>query len=847
MQNARYWVASSLLAIAMLHTLPAANALDEVRQPVELNLPEQPLVDTLLAIGSTSGRQIIFPGELMAGTTAPDVRGRYQVEQAVRKALAGTDFRIAIEDDVIFIRSSAGGEGIATPETQLVVTGSRIRGAATPSPVYVLETSAAREQGITDMRGLAASIPQNFNGGQNPGVGTGAETAGSTNIDSSTGLNLRGLGAGSTLTLLNGHRLAYNGTGQAIDFSSVPFAAVERVEIMPDGASALYGSDAIGGVANIILKKDFKGLAANATLGGATDGGYVTQNYSLVGGTLWRTGSIVLTGSFDRNTPILAGQRSYTSGSNRQFTLYPELKSYGFVGSLTQKLSPTITAALDAVYSRRDAVRMTPYTLTAPVETSGLIGTTLSSNVSVVPSVTLALGDWEFGLAGTYGWSRTKSVSRRFPPFSSETVTTNEIFAAEFSGEGPLLRLPAGDVRLALGGGYRHDRLHIQYSASQLGGARDNIFGFAEVNVPLASPSQAIAGLYRASLSLEARYEDFPGTGKVGTPRIGAIWSPVEDVDVRLSWGRSFKVPTLYQRIYAGETILTRGDLYLSNSIPAGQTVLTTYGGRSDLEPEKASSLSAGAVFHPRFLPGLDLSVSYFRLTYRNRILNPVTSIDRVLSNPLFADLVNFSPSLAQIDAAIAQSPYGLTDQTRFATPFDPSQVYAIVDARFRNVSRDRVHGVDASLSYRIDGGDLGDVTLHGGLTYMNSRRVLIAGQADLAIAGTIFNPPHLRARGGASWKYGPILANAIVSHIGGVTDNRQTATVEVDGMTTLDLSVKYHLGDSDGGIDMQLSALNMLNAKPQVIGGSSLLTAFDSTNYSAIGRHISFTLSKVF
>src|SRR3546814_6494740 len=83
------------------------------------------------------------------------------------------------------------------------------------------------------------------------------------NLDSSSQLNLRGLGPDATLTLLNGHRLPYGGAFAGIDISAIPVAAVERLEIVPDCASAQYGSDAVAGVANIILRRDFEGLTTD--------------------------------------------------------------------------------------------------------------------------------------------------------------------------------------------------------------------------------------------------------------------------------------------------------------------------------------------------------------------------------------------------------------------------------------------------------------------------------------------------------------------------------------------------------------------------------------------------------
>ncbi|NJC00036.1 outer membrane receptor for ferrienterochelin and colicin [Sphingomonas trueperi] len=82
--------------------------------------------------------------------------------------------------------------------------------------------------------------------------------------------NLRGLGSDATLTLINGHRLPYDAVNQGVDISIIPLAALERIEVITDGASALYGSDAVGGVANLILRRDYDGLLTSARVGAST-------------------------------------------------------------------------------------------------------------------------------------------------------------------------------------------------------------------------------------------------------------------------------------------------------------------------------------------------------------------------------------------------------------------------------------------------------------------------------------------------------------------------------------------------------------------------------------------------
>src|SRR6185312_1480191 len=119
-----------------------------------------------------------------------------------------------------------------------------------------------------------------------------------------SGLNLRGLGPDATLTLLNGRRMSYDGLFQAVDISAIPADAVDRIEIMPDGASAIYGSDAVGGVANVILKRDFNGVTVGTRYGGATDGGLITHEYNVTAGTTWATGGLIVAGEKTSSDPI---------------------------------------------------------------------------------------------------------------------------------------------------------------------------------------------------------------------------------------------------------------------------------------------------------------------------------------------------------------------------------------------------------------------------------------------------------------------------------------------------------------------------------------------------------------
>ena len=169
---------------------------------------------------------------------------KYQVASAVRRAL------------VMGALTAAGVAPALAQENlgEIVVTGSRIRSANLESTTPVTQVTAADvvTQGVTRIEDLVNQLPQAF-AAQNVTVANGA-TGTAT-------LNLRGLGSPRTLVLVDGRRLPYGGvTNSAADINQIPTQMIERVDILTGGASAVYGSDAVAGVVNFIMKKDFEGV-----------------------------------------------------------------------------------------------------------------------------------------------------------------------------------------------------------------------------------------------------------------------------------------------------------------------------------------------------------------------------------------------------------------------------------------------------------------------------------------------------------------------------------------------------------------------------------------------------------
>jgi iron complex outermembrane receptor protein len=150
---------------------------------------------------------------------------------------------------------------------QVTVTGSRIKRAEIEESLPI--TSFSKEQidaaGISSAEQLLMQLNIAGNGSDNLASNGGIVSEEQRGNNGVSGANLRGQGADATLVLLNGRRVATHGLkGRAVDLNSIPFAAIERVEVLRDGASAIYGTDAIGGVINFITKRDFKGAQVSA-------------------------------------------------------------------------------------------------------------------------------------------------------------------------------------------------------------------------------------------------------------------------------------------------------------------------------------------------------------------------------------------------------------------------------------------------------------------------------------------------------------------------------------------------------------------------------------------------------
>jgi iron complex outermembrane recepter protein len=256
---------------------PSAAAID-LGQQRQFDIAPQDLSSALLKFSAQSDIQVTVPGHLVEGKQSPGVVGKFNPGSALAILLKDTALHYDVVDGstVVISGPSASRDDTNPNIAEIVVTGSSIKqiNGETALPVQILKRDDIARTGATTVEELFRQISSASSSGalvaaQATGFQTGAIST----------ISLRGLGSERTLILINGRRSAVYGggstgaAGSSVDISGIPLAAVERVEILKDGASAIYGSDAIAGVVNFILRSDYQGLEVSASDGNPTQGG----------------------------------------------------------------------------------------------------------------------------------------------------------------------------------------------------------------------------------------------------------------------------------------------------------------------------------------------------------------------------------------------------------------------------------------------------------------------------------------------------------------------------------------------------------------------------------------------
>jgi len=230
-----------------------------------------------------------------------------KLSRAVKLAIAAsaTSALLAMPNAMAFADEANAEESVE----RIAVTGSRIKRADMEgaNPVQIISHADLIATGITNVGDILQQIPSVAGAATNTSINNGGSGA--------VRVSLRGLGSERTLVLLNGRRHVSSGLGanSSVDLSSIPTAVIKRVEVLKDGASAIYGSDAVGGVVNIITRDDFEGFEANASYDiGTEESDGETKSFDFTIGLSGDKGNVVLNAYYTQQGAQWSGDRSWS-------------------------------------------------------------------------------------------------------------------------------------------------------------------------------------------------------------------------------------------------------------------------------------------------------------------------------------------------------------------------------------------------------------------------------------------------------------------------------------------------------------------------------------------------------
>jgi outer membrane receptor protein involved in Fe transport len=321
--SSRHWIraralsalAAATVCLAAVCLAAAAGAVES--RAVRFAIPQQSADTALTEFARQAGVSVLFPFDAVSGLKANALIGTYSIDRALRILLEGTGLSGGLEQgDTLIVRPDERTEPIETSAEkpraepvrrravsrrgraagalrmldEITVTGTRIRrtpGMVTPVPVTAVEPEelAAFEPGGTVAEQLDV-LPQFY---RNDTAQRGGDGPGGRNVISGNGggsyLNMRALGPQRTLVLLDGQRMMPADKRGSVNVDTLPTALIRSIDIVTGGASAAYGADAVGGVTNFVLDRDYEGLDIEAGSGITDRGDGAHWNFSVAGGT----------------------------------------------------------------------------------------------------------------------------------------------------------------------------------------------------------------------------------------------------------------------------------------------------------------------------------------------------------------------------------------------------------------------------------------------------------------------------------------------------------------------------------------------------------------------------------
>jgi iron complex outermembrane recepter protein len=877
-------------------------------QKVTLNIPSQPIASAIRELGQQTGLTIVIDSQLGRDVKAPALIGSYTTVEALRRILpkalhteyldqktvavmasapptasaapsamrmasaagtaevpiSSTDGPSASEQPEFGAESTSTNQGDDTKKRkgieEVVVTGTNIRGTeVTTSPILQFDRAAIDRSGYLDTADFIQSIPQVFGGGsqgasQDGNIGAGARAG--TNNEHATAVNLRGLGENSTLVLLNGHRMAPSDFGNVVDISIIPLSAIDHIDVLTDGASAIYGADAVAGVVNIVLRNNYNGAETRASYGSVTDGNLREGTVAQLLGRTWDSGAIMGSLQYSREGSLPTSDRSFTADVPQPTNIINPSTETSFVLDGHQAIGEGIEIAGDAlatwkrtwsVINRGDGSENNVFS--DPHQVNFHLGTSYAF-----------AGDWVADIAQTFSRQQTdldfyvspgQVITGRYTGFYTASMSSTDL-----NINGRLFQLPGGVAKMALGASYRREQARNNEtdpsSPSDLTIHRNISAEFAEFSVPLIGPSNGISLVDRFVLSAAVRHDNYSEFGSTANPKVGILWSPISSLDFKANWSRAFRPPSPGELLSnsAGSPVLV-GFPFTNPSGPGTIPIFVIGGPNENLGPETATNYNVGFDYSPSVLPGLKLTFDYYNVNFRNRIIMPPFDTNALLHPNVYGSLIGHLPTDTAASAYLANL---------------QSQGYQFIDlnggtgaegVRFFysnqliNAAVVRQNGVDFTGQYTFT---VGQNSFRSGVNvaYINEIDTSYApGATATNLVNTYGNPLRLKLRWDGTWARGPWELTTAINYSNSYANPFVAPVASIASYTTVDLSAAIHLARDDAssfwnGVTVRANAVNLLNQPPPYATGTVLPGVnYDVGNASPLQRFVSIEIIK--
>jgi iron complex outermembrane receptor protein len=630
--RARVWLvlaAVMLLMASFSDGRPAfAGDLDRV---ASFDIPAQPLDKALLEFGDQAHVQIMFsPSSSTHRLRTRALKGRYTSRDALAELLRGTGLNYSERGHTIAVAplqsSSAGAlqaaAGDADPPSptrpdraktagaakagksgkyaelqEITVTGTHIRSAEeSVLPTQTFTREDIDESGVGTLAAFLETLPENSASGMsettNAAVAGGGQSA--ANATAGTGVNLRGVGNDATLVLIDGHRVAPAALfGDFVDLSMIPLAAVERIDVVTDGASAIYGSDAVGGVVNIVTRHRFNGIETRARFGSDDHNDIHEGEIGQTIGRAWASGAALLTYEFYDRTPLNAADRSFTASAPQPFTLLPEQVRQSAFAGVNQSVGENLWLYSDGYFSHRST---DSYATILGSFQEGFSATV--DSYGAILGASLAITDTtQFDVSGNYSVGDTNVGALSYPQTSpvQNQKGKSEIATGDAVLNGKLWNMPAGPLLYAVGAQYRDEAFVFQdfIALTAFKPSRHVAAGFAELRIPILGYSGPSGVRHTLELNLADREERYSDAGSTNNKSIGVVWKPMVPLELKGTYGTSFVAPLLNDTNPVPSEVVGFNTSQVPGSAPPGSgTVneLIVFGGSADLRPQTATT-----------------------------------------------------------------------------------------------------------------------------------------------------------------------------------------------------------------------------------------------------------------